>query len=302
MKKLLPLLLVLCLLAGCSSSGSSSSSSSSGPARLSFAGATDFSAIQALDGQTVTITGYMATLSPLNGEYIYLMNLPYQSCPFCVPNTTQLSNTMAVYAKKGTSFEYTDQAIRVTGKMEVSDTTDDFGYVYNYRIVDATSQVIDLGELTGEYRLWYSIAEDGLVADINTMFDYLYFLCQWTEYTSYFEDDEGVRTDYYLFPGDVEMYLQDTGPYGYAAFREESYFPSLVARIRSISATELEDLVGIVEMAQAAEQYALSELENEQYTYDEQQDKYILAHDQELYKRFEEPWLLFSQWLARWEM
>ena len=34
-------------------------------------------------------------------SFMFLMNLPYQSCPFCVPNTSQLSNTMEVYPKKG---------------------------------------------------------------------------------------------------------------------------------------------------------------------------------------------------------
>ncbi len=298
MKRLIPLVLILCLLAGCASGQGSKSEA----AKLSFAEATNLETIQSLGGKKVTITGYMATLSPLSGEYIYLMNLPYQSCPFCVPNTTQLSNTMAVYAKKGSSFAYTDQAIRVTGKMEVSDTTDDFGYEYNYRIVDAEYQVLDLSELSGEYKLWYSIAEDGLVADINQMFDYLYFVCQWTEYTSHFVDDQGQEVGYFLYPGDVENYLADTGPYGYASFRDENYFPALTARIRRISGTELEDLVGIVEMAQAAEIYAIGELQSGNYTYDQDMDKYTLNNTDELYKRFNESWTLFCEWLARWEM
>ena len=50
--------------------------------KLSFAESASIETLTSLDGKTVTLTGYMATLSPLSGEYIYLMNLPYQSCPF----------------------------------------------------------------------------------------------------------------------------------------------------------------------------------------------------------------------------
>ena len=81
---------------------------------LSFSQAQSISEIEKLDGEKVTIIGYMSTLSPVSGKFMYLMNLPYQSCPFCVPNTTQLSNTMAVYAEDGKEFEFTDRAIQVT--------------------------------------------------------------------------------------------------------------------------------------------------------------------------------------------
>ena len=105
---------------------------------LSFSQAQSIEEMEKLDGKEVTIIGYMSTLSPISGEFMYLMNLPYQSCPFCVPNTTQLANTMAVYAKSADGFEFTDRAIQVTGVLEFGDYTDEFGYEYNYRIKDAT--------------------------------------------------------------------------------------------------------------------------------------------------------------------
>ena len=83
---------------------------------LSFKDAAGYDYLKKLDGEYVTISGYMATSSPVDGSFIFLMNLPYQSCPFCVPNTQQLANTMAVYAAKGTSFDYTDRPVKITGR------------------------------------------------------------------------------------------------------------------------------------------------------------------------------------------
>ena len=86
---------------------------------LSFSESQNISELKKLDGKKVSIIGYMSTLSPVSGKFMYLMNLPYQSCPFCVPNTQQLANTMAVYAAKGSKFEYTDRPVKITGKMEL---------------------------------------------------------------------------------------------------------------------------------------------------------------------------------------
>lgn len=87
--------------------------------KLSFAEYADIDTLNSLDGSCVTITGYMATLSPLDGRYMYLMNMPYQSCPFCVPNTCRLSNTMAVFAAGDTKFEFTDRQMKITGALKV---------------------------------------------------------------------------------------------------------------------------------------------------------------------------------------
>ena len=117
MKKILAISLAaaLLLLAGCSGAAPGEE----GATALKFTDAVSLETLTALDGKTVSIVGYMATLSPLSGKFLYLMNMPYQSCPFCVPNTTQLANTMAVYAPEGQTFGYTDQAIRVTGTLRI---------------------------------------------------------------------------------------------------------------------------------------------------------------------------------------
>ena len=269
---------------------------------LSFKDAVQFEAIEKLNGQPVSIIGYMATMSPISGKYMYLMNMPYQSCPFCLPNTTQLSNTMAVYAPEGKTFEYTDQAIKITGTMVIKDTVDDFGYSYNYLIGDASYEVVDLSTISDEYALWQAIASDGIVNELNAMFDYLHFLCQWTEYQGSYVDENGNTVEFYMYPGDVTHYLNDTSAYGYADKYAEDYFPSLISRIRAISPTELEDLVSIVEASKQKADIALNELNTAQYTYDEAADRFTLTNNDALYNHFYEVYYRFSDWMARWEV
>ena len=270
--------------------------------KLSFAESANIETLNGLDGRTVTITGYMATLSPLDGQYIYLMNIPYQSCPFCMPNTAELSNTMAVFAADNTKFEFTDRPIKITGTLKIEDRVDDYGYSYNYFIDEADYEIVDLSAVSDEYAFYNSLAEDGVIGDVNAMFDYLMFVCQWTEYIGSYTDDSGSTVSYYLYPGDVENMLADEGAYGYAAEASADYFPGLIGRVQAISKTESEYLVSIIAEAQEVEQYARSELAAGNYTYDADNDKYILDNGEELYNRFYEVYLKFSEWLANYQL
>ena len=296
---LIALLICIALLAtGCGGTKVSSAAAT----KLSFADSASLDILKSLDGKSVTITGYMATLSPLDGTYIYLMNLPYQSCPFCVPNTTQLANTMAVYAPSGSKFDFTDRPVQVTGTLRVQDRVDDYGYSYNYYIDDASYVAVDLSSVSQEYALYQSLAEDGVIADVNAMFDYLMFVCQWTEYTSSYTDESGAEITYYLYPGDTTSILEDDGPYGYAAQASADYFPGLISRVNAISSTGLTELTDIISDAQAVEQYARAELDSGNYTYDEAADKYSLTNSEELYNRFYEVYAAFSTWLTQYEL
>ena len=168
MKKITALFLLFVLifsLVGCGNGKTSPANSA--PAALKFSDSISLDRIQGLNGQKVTIIGYMATMSPISGKYMYLMNMPYQSCPFCVPNTTQLANTMAVYAPEGKTFDYTDRAIQVSGTLVVEDCVDEFGYTYGYRIADASYEIVDMSNLSAEQALWQMIAADGVIAELN---------------------------------------------------------------------------------------------------------------------------------------
>ena len=296
---LIALLICIALLAtGCGGKEASSAEVT----KLSFADSASLDILKALDGKRVTITGYMATLSPLDGAYIYLMNLPYQSCPFCVPNTTQLANTMAVYAAEGTKFEFTARPVRITGTMRVADKVDGYGYTYGYYIDGARYETVDLSNVSREYSLYQSLAEDGVIADVNAMFDYLMFVCQWTEYTGGYTDDDGNQVTFFLYPGDVQNYLIDDGPYGFATQASEDYFPGLIRRVEAVSADELTELAQIIADAQTVEQYARAELDAGHYAYDESADKYTLTDAEGLYNQFYEVYLKFSDWLTRYQL
>ncbi|MBQ3669493.1 MAG: hypothetical protein II920_09760 [Clostridia bacterium] len=296
MKRCLTLLLALSIsLTLCTSLADS-------PAALSFAASNDISEIKALDGKQVTIIGYMATMSPVNGEFMYLMNLPYQSCPFCVPNTTQLANTMAVYASKGRSFDFTDQAVRVTGTLKVEDYTDEFGYEYNYRIVDASCSTVDLSKVDSRYSLWTTMASDGVTAEIYAMFDYLYFICQWQDYMFNYYDENGNFQSVPIYAGDVMNLLSEEGS-DYLRMSADGYFDDLIARVRRVSDTELEDLVDILNKCKEVRTFALNELYGGAYVYREDTDSFTQNSYDELYEAWYEAYWLFSgEWINRWQL
>ena len=290
---LLPALMCLCL-SGCGGAKAAS--------ELSFSAGNSISQLRALDGKSVTIVGYMATMSPPDGKYIYLMNLPYQSCPFCVPNTTQLANTMAVYARKNKSFEFTDQAVRVNGTLKVEPYSDEFGYEYEYRIVDAEIRPIDMSPVRGDYALWTSLASDGVISEIYAMFDYLHFVCQWSDYFLNYVDENNVQQQVNMYPGDVYQYLENDA-YGYQKESAVDYFQDLIARVRAVSPDKLEDLVQILKDCESVRAYALDELNGGQYEYVEDLDKYKQTHYDDLYERWWKVYCDFTvDWIARWQL
>lgn len=293
-------------------------------AKLSFKSATSYEELKGLDGQTVTINGYMATSSPVDGGYLFLMNLPYQSCPFCVPNTSQLSNTMAVYAKDGKSFEYTGQAIKVTGKLVVAENenqpfTDKYGYEFSFKIVDAAYTVLTDEELTADMAAWQKIADSGIMDEMYQMYEYLRFVCMWNTYcvNSYTTSSGETVKGYYLWPSDVEHYLKADGSEAYNGYTgrfhygyEDGYFVGLVQKIEALGMAETSVLVQNVLDAEKLAQKALKELEDGNYTYemkyiemfDNEDYVYTLNIGEELSADWQTVYSVFEQWLASLEM
>ena len=284
--------------------------------KLSFKAASGYDYLKTLDGTLVTISGYMATSSPVDGSFMFLMNLPYQSCPFCVPNTSQLSNTMEIYPKKGESFSYTTQAIQVVGTLEVSESedkpfTDMYGYEFCCKIVDATYTIIKAEDLSEDMALWQKIANTDVVNDIYKMYDYVNFLCAWNTYfvNSYTDENGVTQPGYFLYASDAENFIYKDGAqynYGY----KEGYFDSIVAEIEAVDKTAFADLVANVRKAEALAKKALGELENKNYTteykYVEKFGKedwvYTLNKGQELAAEMKKIYMEFSNWLGSWEM
>ena len=315
--KILIFMLITSLTASClCACGDDKTPDASNAVKLSFKSASSYDYLKTLDGQTVTINGYMATSSPVDGSFMFLMNLPYQSCPFCVPNTSQLSNTMEIYPKKGDSFGYTTQAIKVVGTLQVSESqdkpfTDKYGYEFNFKIVDATYTIIKADELSEDIALWQKIADADIVSEIYKMYDYLNFLCAWnTYYVNSYTDADGKQVPgYYLWPSDVEYFIYTDGAqfnYGY----KDGYFDSIIKKIEKIDKNAFADLVANVRRAQALAEKALSEFEAENYTseykylemFGREDYVYTLTNGEALQSEMNEIYMEFSNWLGGYEM
>ena len=284
--------------------------------KLSFKSAAEYDYLKTLDGTAVTINGYMATSSPVDGSFMFLMNLPYQSCPFCVPNTSQLSNTMEVYPKKGEKFEYTTQAIKIVGILEVAEDenqpfTDEYGYEFNYKIVDAKYSVLKSEELSADLAMWQKIAESDIINEIYQMYDFVNFTCSWNEYfvNNYIDSEGNFQKGYFLYASDAKYYLfTDGAQWNFGT--KEGYFDGIVAKIQAIDETAFQDLVDNVKQADALAQKAIDELKNDRYTseyqYVEKFDKedYIFTLDlgDELASEMNLLYRGFSNWLGSWEM
>ena len=305
MKKLLTILLSMMLILGIfTACGNNNNGGEIINNTLSFSQANSVEAMQKLDGQTVNIIGYMSTLSPITGNFMYLMNLPYQSCPFCVPNTTQLSNTMAVYAKDGDSFEFTDRAIKVVGTLEFGDYTDEYGYEYAYRIKDATYTEVDTSEMGEKLQLWQQLASTDVISDVYNMYEYVNFLCFWPTYTAEFDGGKD-----YLYPTDAIYFVETEGAqynYGYA----DGYFEDMIATIKEVNATEFSDLIENITKAQALADKALKALQNEEYTttteyadvFSDGRSQYVMNDKAAYEAEMEAIYTEFAEWLAEWEL
>ncbi len=301
-------LLLLPLLAACDSDAA--------PTKLSFRSALEYSYLKELDGKTVTINGYLATSSPADGSFIFLMNMPYQSCPFCKPNTSELSNTMEVYPKKGQKFDYVEQAVAVVGTLEVADDpekpfTDLYGYEFNFKIVDAEYHVLRDDEISAELALWQKLSSTDVISQIYAMYDYVNFLCAWPTYyvSSWTDQDGNEHPGYFLYADDAKNSITVDGSqfnYGYA----DGYFDSIISDIRRVDAEAFEELCANVEKARVLAERALAALQNGEYTaeykhvdqFDTDDFVYTLNEGEAFVAAMDELYLEFSNWLAGWEL
>ncbi len=265
-----------------------------GNVRLTFAESINMDRINSLSGRTVEIIGYMATVSPVSGEYLYLMNLPYQSCPYCVPNTQQLSNTIAVYAKDGDRFDFTDAPINVVGTLETGDFSDDYGYTYNYRIADAVYTEVNSSEASEKLALWERITSANLASDVYAMFDYVDFEWNWPNYTG--KDPDG--NTFYLYPADLEYVEKNQ-------FKVEdcdAYFDGLVKSAEAIDDAVMEELISIINDGRALVKKAIGERDAKNYTYDEKEDRFTMMNAEELQGEAQSLYLRYANWLENFSL
>lgn len=306
MKKLLFVLILLALFAlcfGCKKEKGDTDEIT----KISFKESNSYESLLKLKDTKVCINGYMATSSPVDGSFIFLMNLPYQSCPFCKPNTSELSNTIEAYPKRGEKFNYTSEAIRVTGTLKVAEEgeyfTDRYDYQFSFKLVDAEYTIIQEDDLDGDAVLRTKVANAGIVTDLYKMFDYLNFVCRWNTYFVTITDTSHPDyPGYYLWPSDVKHYLYTEGAqynYGY----KSDYFDNLIEKINKVS-PELTDLVSVVERSKVLAADAITELEAENYTakkeyipkFDKEDYVYTITNGGKLTDEYESIYYSFSDW------
>lgn len=154
---------------GCSSDDKISNSDrilSDGTYQIRFSDLVSLDDLEKYNNKTITAIGYLSPITSYDGSFGYLMNLPYQTCPYCVPSDTKITNTITIFAKSGKKIEFTEAAIMVRGTLKLEPYTDDYGYSYNYRIVDAAIEEIDTTELGDKIILYNKLAEKEILTNI----------------------------------------------------------------------------------------------------------------------------------------
>lgn len=272
---------------------------------ISFAESNSIEEMQKHDGETVTVMGYMSTLSAVDGSFTYLMNAPYQSCPYCVPNTTQLSNTIAVYAKKGKRLEFTDLLIQVTGTLEFGEYKDEYGYTYSYRIKDATYVTVSADDLTKEQKLWQQLAATGVVSKIfNEMYNYVNYVCNWGTYYAQFGEGQD-----YLYPADAQGFIASAdAQFGYGA--QPDYFKNLIKKIEEVDKNAFADLVKLIEDAEALARDAEQALNSGAYeavteysnVFGDGRVQYRAIAHEEFNSRLDAIFYGIAAWNSEWEL
>lgn len=235
-----------------------------GPTKLSFKESVSIDTINSLNGKKVTMTGYMSTLSPLDGKFVYLMNLPYQSCPFCVPNTTILANTLAVYSKSGSQFEFTDNPVTIEGTLVTGDFTDEFGYNYQYKIEDATLKEADVDELSENIKIYSAISQDGLLQNILS-------LVMHTDANIYY-DEYGYSTEQL-----VGVNIED--------------IDNCINKLLAISKTDYSDLIEDLKILKEINEISNKNINDKNYTANATEKQ-----------RMEEVYMAVNNWINKYEL
>ncbi len=133
--KLYFLLLVLCLLfclTGCGEANTEPVSV------ISFLSPPSMEELKSYEDEIITVRGFISTVSPIDGTYIYILSAPFQTCPYCVTTSTGITNTLTAYPAKNNSFDFTALSVDVTGKLVFEYDIDEYGYETEYHLENAS--------------------------------------------------------------------------------------------------------------------------------------------------------------------
>lgn len=157
---------------------------SDGSYQIRFSDLVSLEDLKEYDNKTVTAIGYLSPITSYDGSFGYLMNLPYQTCPYCLPSDTKITNTLAIFAKSGKKIEFTEAAVMVRGTLELEPYTDSYGYSYNYRLVDITIEEADTSELGEKITLYNKLADKQILTQIMDILYAVDYNVYYDEYTA----------------------------------------------------------------------------------------------------------------------
>lgn len=130
--------------------------------------------VSALDGATVSIKGFMAQQSPLDNSFVYLLNIPFMACPFCTISNTDTMEIISIYKENNRPVFYTQKPVMVTGRLEVQQKIDEFGYVTQFRIYASDIKILNETKNEREISSYYLVLNETgainilILSSINT--------------------------------------------------------------------------------------------------------------------------------------
>lgn len=224
--------------------------------------------LRSISGKKVTMTGYISTLSPINGEFAYLMNLPYQSCPYCIPGTSEIYNTIAIYPKKNGKIEFTEKPVTIEGILETGTFTDAFGYTYNVRIKDVITKNVDVDKLSENVLIYNAISQEGIVKDIDNAFIELDKIV----FYDYYQQQFGMTLD------SIEIFDTDI-------------INTIISKLKAINENDYSDLIGTLKKTITISDKANKNVEEKKYD-----------ENKKLQDELNEVFREFGVWMTKYEM
>ena len=123
-----------------------------------------------LDGKNVQITGYPAIQSPLDQSFIYLTNQPYVTCPFCTIGDITKLEVIPIFMANGGKIQYSENALNISGKLEVAEKKDSEQYTTQFRIyADKVEEVVDTGANKAVNDYYSTLTKEGMIYDIQIL-------------------------------------------------------------------------------------------------------------------------------------
>ena len=123
-----------------------------------------------LNGKKVEIKGYPAVQSPLDESFVYLNNQPYVTCPFCAIGDITKLEVIPILMADGSKIKYTENAIKVQGKLEVAPKLDSEGYTTQFRVYADKVEELQDSNANKAVNDYYSVlSKAGMIYDIQTL-------------------------------------------------------------------------------------------------------------------------------------